>query len=255
MAWFGKKKDTIRVEFIENGNEKPFAVSDVPIEQLPDSFELETTFDIGEDQWSVVQAIPDNKDDFVKTGKLKVFLHKIEFINPQNILFSLPTLNDSLFGSEAVDSTENLLLMHEDDWRQIEFISPRYEAEIAGEINSITGIYQNHRQEAGFDKIHLRNLIEQPLSDKKISVRDLAENFSSVKKYDGFGISETKSKAKNSFAFRVENEIDFYGQMTQDGEILFLCVSGNNDSPDLMKKISEKYDVIFVDWCRAEAMK
>jgi hypothetical protein len=36
MSWFRKSKNTVTVEFIENGTENPFAISEVPIEQLPD---------------------------------------------------------------------------------------------------------------------------------------------------------------------------------------------------------------------------
>ena len=96
MFWLGKKHDKIRVEFVENGKDKSFAVSMVPIEQLPDSFEVATTLDILGKKWSVVDATPKQKTDFEKSGKLKVVLSQLQTVNPKDILFSLPTINDRI---------------------------------------------------------------------------------------------------------------------------------------------------------------
>lgn len=52
MLWFGKKHDKISVEFVESGKDKPFAVSMVPIGQLPETFEVATTLDIADKKWS-----------------------------------------------------------------------------------------------------------------------------------------------------------------------------------------------------------
>ena len=46
MFGFSRKHDKIRVEFVETGKETPFAVSMVPIGQLPNTFEVATELDI-----------------------------------------------------------------------------------------------------------------------------------------------------------------------------------------------------------------
>jgi len=96
MLWFGKKHDKIRVEFVESGKDKPFAVSMVPIGQLPDTFEVATTLDVADRKWSVVEAIPKLRNDFERSGKLRVVLAPVHMVNPKDILFSLPTLNDRM---------------------------------------------------------------------------------------------------------------------------------------------------------------
>jgi hypothetical protein len=251
MSWFRKSKKTVSVEFIENGTNNPFAVSEVPIEQLPDTFELETNLEIGQQLWSVAQAIPNKKEEFSGTGKLKVFLNKIETIDPKELLFSLPTINDSLFETEPATS-ENLFSVREDDWRQMEFISKKYESEIAKEIKSVVEIYENHKVGIGFDEVHIRKLIEQPLYDENINISVFVQDFILVKKYDGFGVE--KHQAKHSFAFQIAEEVIFYGQANNDGRIIFLCCEGNKNLEQTVEKIIKKYDVVFVDWCGAKVI-
>lgn len=47
MFGFGKDKSVIQVRFYEGKSETPFAVSNVPIDQLPDTFEIDTTMHLG----------------------------------------------------------------------------------------------------------------------------------------------------------------------------------------------------------------
>lgn len=249
MSWFRKSKNTVTVEFIENGTSNPFAVSEVPIEHLPDTFELETNLEIGQQQWSVAQAIPNKKEEFVKTGKLKVFLNRVQTIDPKEILFSLPTINDSIFETE-VTKGENLFSIHEDDWRQMEFISKKYNSEINMEANAIVEIYENHKVGIGFDKVHIRQFIEQPLYDENINLESFIQNFNVIKKYDGFGIEN--NKATNSFAFRIIEDVIFYGQTDNNSQIIYLCVKGNENLEQTVENILTKYDIVFVDWCRVK---
>src|SRR5262245_22763368 len=134
MFWSSRKHDKIKVEFVEVGKEKPFAVSMVPIGQLPETFEIATTLTISNKQWSVVNATPKQKADFEKSGKLTVVLSPIQMANPKDILFSLPTINDRMCALEKVPSLDGLLLIHEDDWRQVEFVSETFRREIDAEI-------------------------------------------------------------------------------------------------------------------------
>lgn len=242
----------MRVEFIENGTEKPFAVSDVPLEQLPDTFELETDFEIEQQHWKVVQANPQNKEEFSKTGKLRIVLDKIQMIDPRELLFSLPTINDEIPATENV-SIDNLFTIHEDDWRQSEFISKKYNSEIKQELSAIVEIYEKHRAGIGFDKIHIRKSIISPLIDKNIKIDEFNRKLNITKRSDGVGL-RGGGKVKNSFAFQIAEGTTFYGQ-TENGLITVLCVRSDENSVQLIKQIAEHYEIVFVDWCRAEAIE
>lgn len=252
MSWFRKPKNTVTVEFIENGAKNPFSISEIPIEQLPDTLELETDPEIQEQHWRVVQAIPQDKKEFIKTGKLRIILDKIQMVDPRELLFSLPTINDEICETENVP-INNLFVIHEDDWRQREFISKKYDLEIKQELNAIVEIYEKHRVGVGFDKVHLRGSIANPLTDKNIRFEEFNQGLNITKISDGFGLAGG-GKVKNSFAFQIAPETTFYGQ-TENGSITVMCVQGDENSIQSIRKITEQYSIVFVDWCKAELIE
>ena len=131
MFGFGKKK--IRVEFFRSGETKPFVVSDMPVDQLPDTFAVDTTLHINDEDWRVLAAQPVDKAAFRKTGKLQLTLTNAAPIarDAESILFSIATLSDDFPSLVPVASMEDVAVFHEDDWRQVEFISIAHEALIA----------------------------------------------------------------------------------------------------------------------------
>jgi len=104
--------ETINIDFIVEGMNEPFFSTNMPTEQLPMSFLI----NIGEEQWEVQEAIPEEKELFAKTGFLKLIVKKIDFINPNEILFSILTINDELPQMEQKEVSQNILPIHEDDW-------------------------------------------------------------------------------------------------------------------------------------------
>ena len=46
----------------------------MPIEQLPDTFEIDTTMHLGEEDWTLVEAVPSQKTEFKKSGFIKLTL-------------------------------------------------------------------------------------------------------------------------------------------------------------------------------------
>ncbi len=96
----------------------------IPIDQLPDTFEADTTMYIGQDEWFIESADPRKKDDFKKTKKLTLVIRKIEWVDPKKLLYSLPTICNYLGDvNEGLSKDEHVLEIMEDDWRNIEFIS------------------------------------------------------------------------------------------------------------------------------------
>lgn len=75
----------------------------MPIDQLPKTFEIHTTLDLGEEKWSVV-------------SKQMVILAKTQLIDPKDVLFSLPTISNDIGELIDTDTLENVLILHEDDW-------------------------------------------------------------------------------------------------------------------------------------------
>ena len=65
MAWFSLK---VEVTFIDDATGEPFGVTQIPPDDLPESFELDTTLHIGDDDWSVVDAQPSTRAEYAKSG-------------------------------------------------------------------------------------------------------------------------------------------------------------------------------------------
>jgi hypothetical protein len=72
---------TISVTFVDDAASATMATLDLPIADLPDTFELETTLHMGNDDWAVVSAQPQTKLEFASSGKLALRLRKIEKVN------------------------------------------------------------------------------------------------------------------------------------------------------------------------------
>src|SRR5579885_2574053 len=129
----------IQVMFIDTATGKPFATVALPADHLPQSFEAETTFHLGDEEWSVAQADPMTAAEFIQTGQLTVTLAKISRVNPQDILYSLPTICDAIpaIAEGSTKLRKRVFELHEDDWRQREFISVDHRDAIEAEFASI----------------------------------------------------------------------------------------------------------------------
>lgn len=99
-----------------------------------------------------------------------------------DILFSTPTLNDSLpteLGPTAIGN--ECYQMHEDDWRQFEFVSESFRQEVASELHAIDRIWTEKSVSVGntmtaFREVHIRKNIPIPL-DVPMSIADFEKLF------------------------------------------------------------------------------
>ena len=255
MLWFGKKHDKIKVEFVESGKDKPFSVSMVPIGQLPESFEVATTLDIADKKWSVVDATPKHKSDFERSGKLRVVLSPVQMMNPQDILFSLPTINDRMCVLQKTNSLDGMLVIHEDDWRQVEFVSEKLLGVVETEITSIRAIYETKRKGAGFTRVHVRKLIETPIDDGVIAYPALKNLFTISKEFSGFGIYSHMAVAERGFAFETKNGLRFYGVLSPKGKVVFLCLANTDGFADKCGDIVKTFHLVGVDWCKCQTIR
>ncbi len=257
MFGFAKDHKVIEVEFYEGESPTPFAQSKVPIDQLPDTFEIDTTMNLGENDWRVADAQPIGKTDFRKTGRLKLYLTKVEttMVDPNELLFSLPTISDSIAGAEDTESLENVVVFREDDWRQFEFISSNQEELIHGELNAIEQIYQQHRESSGFNQLHVRKAIIEPLSETKISLDSLRESFSFEKEYGGVAFNNTAATIVNGFAYKTTSGWLLWGQVDNAGNLINLNLSETDSSSiegiaENIDSFAQKHELYIVNWPR-----
>jgi hypothetical protein len=260
MFGFFNERKRIKVQFFEVGADKPFAQSDVPVDQLPDTFEIDTTLHLGSDDWSVSKAIPPTKSEFRKSGKVSVYLYKPKITNVpiSELLYSLPTISDLLPDLVATNSLEDVVVLHEDDWRQVELISADQIKRVHQEISSIREIHEKHRVESGFKSLHVRKLITTPLAAATISLQELKKHFGVGHEYAGVAFNRTAAVIRNGFAFRASNSWLFWGQMTKNGTLSIVCIRADGEPSPIASRDLESFlfthRLLFVDWARLDVV-
>jgi hypothetical protein len=257
MFGFKKKSPSVDVEFYEQGKVEPFSRTSLPIERLPDTFEIETTLNIRGEEWMVSNARPATKEEFRKTGRVQVFLYKpvIGQMPPGDILFSLPTISDDIGALEESPSLENVFVVHEDDWRQQELVSREFADRISTEMASVQQIYETQRVDVGFKTVHVRSSIPSPLSGVRLNLTDLMTRLGAAHVYRGVAFNNVAAVVRNGFAFRTTQGSVVWGQRCEGDEVGVACVR-LIETPSMeqalapLDKLQAEFDLLFVDWVR-----
>jgi len=249
---FGKS-DKIKVEFINNLNNEVIGISEMSADQLPETFEVDTTMNLGDDNWSVIEAIPEKSSDFIKSKHLILKMSKIELMNPKDILFTLPTISNeigSTIPNPLFNDFEHQIL--EDDWRQNEFLNKSSINLINQEIEEIKKVWKNDKKEDAsfnaFKNCHVRSTIGNP--NLKINFDDL-KSLLKTKTIGSLKFIQNKDFVENAFVIKTE-KTTFYGAVEND-IITQLCISEFSDNTiEDIRKITNKFDLLFVGWYNYE---
>ena len=255
-------KKTIHVEFVNGKDQTIIGVSEMEPHRLPDTFAVETQLDLTGRKWSVYSAEPVNKEDFIKSGTLRVVLWPIEKINAQDLLFSLPTISNEIgtVQGDAIPDDQTLAL-HEDDWRQVEFVSRSLAADVEKECADIRQIYATQRGGVGFKKVHVRKRIPEPLQDKSITLQTLEAALKPIRKYDGLGFQRTRGTVPGGFAWQLDGGVVAWGVADAGGKVVCLCLAGKPTTANVatlsatLSALGTTQGVDLVDWCRATSVK
>lgn len=242
----------IQVEFIDFRTGELIARSAMKQEQLPETFELHTTFTLADQEWTVMEANPLHAKEFTLTKSLKLKLQKVEKLDPKDILFTVPTISSEfprLTDTPQFDTFQTTL--YEDDWRQREFLNrsafPLAEIEVEG----IQYIWTNHNKKVGdnlnaFDSIHVRSTIGLP--NLNIDFIKLSEFLATDE--TGSAFIENQGFVENGFSLRTENTS--YAGIVLDNVIKELCiVSFNKNTIKEIEAINHLFNVIYADWYNA----
>lgn len=239
---------TVSVQFIDASSNRVFATSEMPLDKLPETFEVQTNMFINDEEWSVEEAIPAHSKDFIQSKKLTLKLRKIEYVDPKNILFSLPTISNELpqRSNESIyKDFEHVTI--EDDWRQMEFLKKSVVSKIEVEINEIEKVKQEDRieVESGFSaykNCHIRGTIGEPHLEIPL------EKLKRILKTEEIGSLKIKNEfVKDGFALKSEFST-FYG-IEENGIVNQLCVGGyTENTPKDIDEIVQAFNLVFVGW-------
>ncbi|HEY7087993.1 MAG TPA: hypothetical protein VH518_07880 [Tepidisphaeraceae bacterium] len=263
---FGKTKDhtVIEVYFHDASSGELFRKSRMPIERLPQSFEPQTTLHLGETDWDVVQARPMTSTEFRRSGKLILIVRqvKIQHADPREMLFSLPTIADELPAVEEASSKlgRNIIEIHEDDWRQVEWVHASFRDRIEEELAQIREIHDRDGDGPGFRRVHVRKAIPAPLEPAEIRLEQLRQALGDkTTSLDGLAYAGVAGVVKDGFALRLISSLEIWGT-SLDGNVRAACFGSarlnNVPQPDVrnLADFAAQHDLLLVDWCPMEVI-
>lgn len=244
----GQKKqptNTISVTLVDAAIGRPFATTQLPPEQLPETFELETTMHVGSNDWRVEKADPIDRAGYVEAGRLTLVLRKIEMIDPREILFGVPTLEDYLPPMREPDASP-AYGMHEDDWRQREFVSRQFAGEIESDLAEIRRIWAE-QEGPGFKRCHVRSTVREPLRGLALTLLQVSEALGGI---EPVGLEVGGGRIIDGYAFPLPGGAA-YARLV-DGSVDALGLHGDAE-PGGLRGLANEHALVLVDWIRASA--
>lgn len=244
------KKSTIRVEFIDANTNEIIGISEMKAEQLPVSFSKPTKMHLENEDWQVIKAEPQDAFQFKETKQLKLWLGKVEKLDPNNIRFSIPTVSNE---TPALTGEKNFgdftLELHEDAWRQIEFLPLTLLPTINEEMSAVEAILfpedETKNTQYGFDKIHVREKIGE--HHLNISIEEFCEVVNAINRGSiHMTIYGETGFVQNGFAIKSAN-YTYYGTL-ENNFIKELCLESFESMDDEMSLVCSKYNLAFVSW-------
>ena len=258
------RNPNIQVQFIEAGSKRVFAESEIPLADLPDAYTQDSTVHVHGVPWVVLAAQPSKKSEFVKTGRLRVVLSKLCGAGLARTRFFVPTLarvNGELIEEDAF--INELFVINRDDWRQREFVSIDQARAIEDELDDIRAIREKKHRGSGYDAVHLRRRIPDPLYPAIVRRETLPAIFGQLCVFEGVAYHGCKGRVARSFAWTAKMGATFWGQEKPQGGLESLCLS--IDSAVVEDKIealagtlaqfTNEANLYFVDWCNAAKLR
>lgn len=177
------------------------------------------------------------------------------FLDPKSILFSVPTICDVLPDTERaeIEADRDPFYLHEDDWRQVEFVAGGDIIQVKKEMAALEAFKQANWTGAGWKSVYIRK--ERPgglapigLSFAVIdaiphdSLRDLM-----------IGTPTQATRVKYGFATRIGESDVIYGRYFQhnlmDLGLMRLPPEDDRVALNNLFSLCRKYDLLVVDWC------
>jgi hypothetical protein len=247
----------ILLKMVDDTTGETISQSKIKATDLPESFAVDTTMHLGEEDWFVVDAVPATREEYLQTKSVTLRLRRVEHVDPGNILYSLPTIADYLPTADGSPVTAAELVLHEDDWRQTEFVSQGNLETVKNELNEIRRIVETANVGPGFKEIHVRKEPKRPLGNTEISIHDILRCLGLESIIGSVTFAGCEQQITNSFSISLAERLSLYG-MEADGTVSVLAVAPSRNEAEPSASISSLTDLLrqkrlsLVDWCRCE---
>jgi hypothetical protein len=232
----------VRIEMtvIDAANKVQFAQTELELDQLPETFALETTLNLGDDSWRVVAAQPVTRGEVERAGRLRLTVRKVEVktvpvpFDRSKIKFGMPTVCDPLPAMDGSISLADprIFVIDEDLWRDVELVAQSCAADVESNFAAIRAI---RAVETGpFSDLHPRVAPVTPLSGTGLRLAHVGAALGSAAERAGGVVIDTRGAGfvPGSFAFRLPDDGHVYGYCV-GAEVAVLGLHRSGSRPEL----------------------
>lgn len=172
-------------------------------------------------------------------------------VYPNDILFSLPTLSDPAPAVEVEVLPNGAKSLHEDDWRQVEFVAGTNLALIKQELTSLAAFKQKHHRGEGWTQVDIRNEHPTPFATVRLQFGSLPSFPISALAIGGG--PPWGGTVRGGFALTDATDWFIYGQRTDGGQVVQLAVSPGGSAPSeqfalALSQFAQTAELLLVDW-------
>jgi hypothetical protein len=185
---------------------------------------------------------------------------EIRMIDPRDLLFSLPTIADGVPATEAdarPGDDANAAILHEDDWRQVEFSSLANAAFIDSQLEALRDHKERQRAGLGFRDVFVRPEPPTSLDETGLTLQALMRELGASTPMAVFLRSgPSVGRAQGAFAVEVPGLGFAYGS-EEAGRVHTLGLALVGPQPQLgeiagLATLSNRFGLFLVDWLRQE---
>ena len=191
---------------------------------------------------------------FGRGKKTEQAIENVVTMNPNDIWFTTPTISNEFPQlMPKKKETEFDIFIHEDDYRQNEFLNLSSLPKIEEEFNGIKDIWTNHSKKSDeytlFKNCHVRKTIGSPNLTIDFNELKTLLNCNSV----GQVIVNGNTLA-NGFAIKTD-DTTYFGTLT-DNTVIELCIAQWNDNTTKeILEIDKAFNLLFVNWYHCDLIK
>lgn len=248
------RNNKIKVQFIDNFNGQTIGISEMTADQLPETFSVQTTMHIQDEDWNIEEAIPENATEFIQTKSLVLKMRKVEKMNPNDIWFSLPTISNEFPQLvEMTNQTDFDITTHEDDYRQREFLNISSLPVIEQEFVGIKDIWENQSKKSDNYTLFKTCFVRKNIGSPNLTIP--FQKLQNLLHKNSVGqVIIDNNILKNGFSIKTENTI-FFGTLTADTVTELCILQWNENSVSEILDINKAFNLLFVNWYNCDLIK
>ena len=235
----------VTLELIDAPSGEVLATDETPLNALPERFEgVETHLTLGEVQYRVVGADPSTRALIAEAGRVRLLLTRVVETDPRAVRFSVPTLEDH---TPALDGPvpDGAIALHEDDWRQTEFVSAAFADVVRDEAEAVRAVKARHEPGRGWEHLHVRRAVPAPLEGVALSLHEVVE---------ALGVDPRPLATRGGGAVRdgfalPQGDALVYG-VAPHGRVTALGIQGiPDDVVGQLHALALRHKLLLVEWC------